>query len=42
MKQGHPLMTIVHIHGHVFLYLGNYPDPKSKQGSLIARTYQNI
>ncbi len=42
MQQGHPLMTVVHISGHVFLYLGNHPDPKNKQHTLMAMTYQNV
>lgn len=42
MHHGHPLMTVVHLSGHVFLYLGNYPDVKDKQHKLMVMTYQNI
>ncbi|QMT60261.1 NlpC/P60 family protein [Legionella sp. PC997] len=36
--QGHPLMTLVYIGGHVMLYLGN----KSINHEVAAMTYQNI
>ena len=38
---GHPLMTIVYIYGHVFLYLGNYDEPSIDPQPIIM-TYQNI
>ena len=42
MEKGHPLMTIVYIGGHVYLYLGNYPNPNDKNHALMAMTYQTI
>ena len=36
-KHGHPLMTMVYIGGHIFLYLGNY----AKDGQLFPLSYQN-
>ncbi len=39
--QGHPLMTMVYIKGHVFLYLGNYQEPSIDPQPIIM-TYQNI
>lgn len=41
MKNGKPFFTIVYINGHVFMYIGNYPNPQNKN-SLVAMTYQNI
>jgi len=41
MKNGQPFLTIVYIGGHVFLYIGNYPDPHNPSTS-IAMTYQNM
>lgn len=38
MQNGKPFFTIVHINGHVFLYIGNYTNNKS----LMAMTYQNV
>mgnify|MGYP006431171763 CR=1 FL=1 len=40
-ENGRPLMTIVYIGGHVFLYVGNYTDPNS-QASPEVIIYQNI
>lgn len=42
MEQGKPLLTVVYIGRHVFMYLGNYPNPNSKKHELIPMTYQNI
>ena len=39
-KNGHKFMTIVYIGGHVFLYLGKYPDPKDH--STVLLTYQDM
>lgn len=42
LKQtGQPLLTIVYIGGHIFLYVGNYPDPKKPSQSIVM-TYQNL
>lgn len=38
-QQGHPLMTIIYINGHVMLYLGNI---KTKDGTTQPITYQNV
>lgn len=40
LQEGHPLMTLGYMKGHVFLYLGTYPDAKGDHK--IAMTYQNI
>ncbi|HHF0529900.1 TPA: SH3 domain-containing protein [Legionella anisa] len=37
--QGHPLMTLIYIGGHVMLYLGNKP---VNNHELVAITYQNL
>lgn len=37
-ENGHALMTIVHINGHVFLYLGN----RQSLGKSVAMTYQDV
>jgi len=42
MQNGHPLTTIVYIGGHVFMYLGNYPNPHSADHALMAMSYQNV
>lgn len=42
MQYGHPFLTIVYIGGHVVLYLGNYPNPRSAKHEPIAMTYQNV
>lgn len=42
MKNGKPFLTIIYIEGHVFLYIGNYPNAHNKESSLMAMTYQNI
>lgn len=41
MQNGHKLMTIVYIGGHVFLYIGNYNNPNNP-GNMMAMTYQNV
>jgi cell wall-associated NlpC family hydrolase len=41
MQNGHKLMTIVYIEGHVFMYLGTYPNPHSPH-SKMAMSYQDI
>lgn len=41
INQGHPLMTIVYIGGHVFLYIGSYKNPRLSK-NLIPLSYQNI
>ena len=41
MQNGKPFFTVVYINGHVFMYIGNYPNPQNKN-SLMAMTYQNI
>ncbi len=42
IQHGHPLMTVVYIGGHVFLYVGNYPNPQDPQRAIMAMTYQTI
>lgn len=42
MDEGRPMMTIVYIGNHVFMYLGNYPNPNSKTRALMPLTYQNM
>ncbi|MCX8515063.1 MAG: SH3 domain-containing protein [Burkholderiales bacterium] len=37
IKNGVPLLTLVHIKGHVLLYLGTY---KTKDGDMVAMSYQ--
>jgi cell wall-associated NlpC family hydrolase len=39
-KNGHPFSTIVYVGRHVFLYLGNFIDPVSKDNVIL--TYQNV
>ena len=39
-QHGHPFMTLVYIGGHVFLYLGNYTNPKT--GNDVPLTYQDV
>ncbi len=41
VAHGKPFLTIVYIGGHVFLYLGHYPDPQHRD-TMIALTYQNL
>lgn len=41
-KHGHKFMTIVYIGGHVFMYVGSYPNPTSSRHELIALSYQNM
>lgn len=38
----HAFTTIVNIKGHVFLYLGNYPNPDDQTSHLVPLTYQNV
>ena len=40
MQEGRSLMTIVYIGRHVFIYVGNYPQPNVPD--LIPMTYQNV
>ncbi|MES2203688.1 MAG: SH3 domain-containing protein [Pseudomonadota bacterium] len=40
-KTGQPLLTIVYIGGHIFLYVGNYPNPHDPSHTLVI-TYQNV
>lgn len=40
--QGKPLLTIVYIGGHVFLYVGNYPNPHAPGHQSMIMTYQNV
>lgn len=42
MENGHPLTTLVYIGGHIFLYLGNYPNPSSPDHAPMAMTYQTL
>lgn len=42
LKNGHGFMTLVQIPGHVLLYLGNYPNPNSKNHEMVPLSYQNI
>jgi cell wall-associated NlpC family hydrolase len=38
VKHGHPLLTLIHINGHVMLYIGNV----SFDGKVVPMIYQNI
>ena len=40
-KNNHQFMTIVYIGGHVFMYLGHYPNPTDSVHALVPLTYQN-
>ncbi len=42
MANGHKLMTIVYIDGHILLYIGNYQNPHSKNHEAMAMTYQTM
>ncbi|TXI99963.1 MAG: NlpC-P60 family protein [Neisseriales bacterium] len=42
LKNGHKLLTLVQIPGHILLYIGNYANPNSTQHELVAMSYQNI
>ena len=42
MQNGSALSTIVYTGGHVFIYIGNYPNPNTADHALMAMTYQNI
>lgn len=42
IKNGHKFMTLVQIPGHILLYLGNYPNPDSKDHEIVPLSYQNI
>lgn len=37
-EQGRPLMTLIHINGHIMLYLGN----AQRDGESVPMTYQNV
>lgn len=41
-EQGKPLTTIVYNSGHVFMYLGTYPNPHSDTKESMVMTYQNL
>ncbi|HSW71265.1 MAG TPA: SH3 domain-containing protein, partial [Gammaproteobacteria bacterium] len=42
MAKGHRFLTLVYIGGHIFLYVGNYPNPNDKDHGLFALSYQNM
>jgi cell wall-associated NlpC family hydrolase len=42
MQNGHRFLTIVYIGGHVFLYVGTYPNPNDKAHPALALTYQDM
>lgn len=42
MHHGHKFMTIVYIGGHVFMYVGNYADPKDPSQKMFVLSYQNM
>ena len=42
LEHGHPFLTLVYIGGHVFLYVGSFPNPNSSQHEAMALTYQNL
>lgn len=42
MTEGHPLMTIVYIKGHIFMFMGNYPNPNAHDHQPMAMSYQNV
>lgn len=41
-QNGRPFFTIVYIGNHVFLFIGDYPDPKQPGASSVVMTYQNL
>jgi len=40
-ERGRPLMTLIHINGHIMLYLGNVRDGQ-REGESVPMTYQNV
>lgn len=42
IENGHKLLTLVQIPGHIMLYIGNYANPNSLNHETIAMSYQNI
>ncbi|VVD79707.1 SH3 domain-containing C40 family peptidase [Pandoraea anhela] len=40
-EQGRPLMTLIHINGHIMLYLGN-AESAGRDGARVPMTYQNV
>ncbi|HVY53374.1 MAG TPA: SH3 domain-containing protein [Gammaproteobacteria bacterium] len=40
LKQGHPLLSLGYVGGHIFLYIGNFINPDTHES--IAMSYQNI
>ncbi len=42
LKNGHKLVTLIQIPGHILLYLGNYPNPVNGDSESVAISYQNI
>lgn len=42
MEKGKPFLNIVYIGGHVFFYIGNYPNPNDTEHAPMIMTYQNI
>ncbi len=42
MEHGQRFMTLIYIGGHVVLYIGNHPNPNTKDHALMAMTYQNM
>lgn len=40
-QQGHPFLTIIHLAGHVVLYIGNYPNPNSQNHDAMVMVYEN-
>lgn len=42
MEKGQPFTTLVYIDGHIFLFIGNYPNPHSKKQEWMPMTFQNM
>lgn len=42
IKHGHKFMNVVYIGGHVFMYVGAYPNPQDPAHPIVALSYQNM
>ncbi len=41
-NNGHPFTTLVYIGDHIFMYIGNHPNPNSQGHELVPMTYQTM
>lgn len=41
-QKGHPFTTIVYIGGHIFMFIGSYPNIFNNDNKRMAMTYQNV